>query len=158
VSQAAKYHLSLAGEYFVAAELNRRGIRAAVTFGNAKSADVIASSPLGLKSIAIEVKSARGAAWVIGSTVPPPSKQPWVFVHVPSEPTDAVTYYILLQSELHEILTKKAAEYLRSFRERRGREFDKRPVWDFKRSEATAFEGLWGKVLDQLRDEWVRTT
>jgi hypothetical protein len=90
--------------------------------------------------------------------VPPPSKQPWVFVHVPSEPTDAVTYYILLQSELHEILTKKAAEYLRSFRERRGREFDKRPVWDFKRSEATAFEGLWGKVLDQLRDEWVRTT
>jgi len=35
--QAQKYHLSLAGEFYVAAELQRRGISAAVTYGNAKT-------------------------------------------------------------------------------------------------------------------------
>ena len=42
--QAQKYHLSLAGEFYVAAELQRRGISAAVTYGNAKNADVVAFS------------------------------------------------------------------------------------------------------------------
>jgi hypothetical protein len=40
--QAQKYHLSLAGEFFVAAELQRRGVAAAVTYDNAKNADVVA--------------------------------------------------------------------------------------------------------------------
>lgn len=40
--QAVKYHLAMAGEYFVAAQLHRLGVSAAVTFGNAKTADVVA--------------------------------------------------------------------------------------------------------------------
>lgn len=55
--QAQKYHSSLAGEFFVAAELQRQGIAAAVTYGNAKNADVVAFSISGDKAVVIEVKS-----------------------------------------------------------------------------------------------------
>ena len=44
-SQQRKYNLSLAGDFFVAAELQRRGVMASVTYGNAKKADVVAFSP-----------------------------------------------------------------------------------------------------------------
>ena len=37
-----KSHLSLAGEYRVASELLKRGLNATVTFGHAKSVDVVA--------------------------------------------------------------------------------------------------------------------
>jgi len=42
----ADSHLSgLAGEFFVAAELLRRGIQTSVTFGNAKAIDLLAHNP-----------------------------------------------------------------------------------------------------------------
>ena len=40
--QSTKHKLGLSGEFLVAGELLRRGITAAVTYGNAKKADVIA--------------------------------------------------------------------------------------------------------------------
>ena len=70
--QAEKYHLSLAGEFYVAAELQRRGISAAVTYSNAKKADVVAFSS-GSYAVAIEVKSTPGPDWVVGGSVPQPS-------------------------------------------------------------------------------------
>jgi hypothetical protein len=86
--QAQKYHLSLAGEFFVAAELQRRGICAAVTYGNAKSADVVAFSLSGEKAVVIEVKSTSSPKWVVGGTIPSASEKPWVFVYLPTEPSD----------------------------------------------------------------------
>ena len=55
--QAAKYHLSLAGEYYVAAELQRRGIHASVTYGNAKQTDVVAFCEASTRAVVIEVKA-----------------------------------------------------------------------------------------------------
>jgi hypothetical protein len=43
-NQKRKYMLGLSGEFLVAGELLRREISAAVTYGNAKKADVIAVS------------------------------------------------------------------------------------------------------------------
>ena len=45
----------LAGEYFVAAELCRRGYSIGVTMGNAKAVDLLAEK--GSKTIAIQVKA-----------------------------------------------------------------------------------------------------
>jgi len=53
-----KYHLSLAGEYRVASELLKRKLNATVTFGNAKSADVVAYGP-NRKAIIVEVKTSQ---------------------------------------------------------------------------------------------------
>jgi hypothetical protein len=56
--QEQKYMLSLAGEFLVAGELLRRNMTAAVTYGNAKRADVVAVS--GRSAVPIEVKTTRG--------------------------------------------------------------------------------------------------
>lgn len=55
--QEEKYHLSMAGEFFVAAQLQRLGVSASVTYGNAKSADVVAFAKDKDIAVIIEVKS-----------------------------------------------------------------------------------------------------
>ena len=68
--QKIKYNLGMAGEFFVAAQLQRFGLSASVTYGNAKKADVITVSEKTGKAIIIEVKSTSQKKWVIGNYVP----------------------------------------------------------------------------------------
>ena len=60
-----KYYLSLAGEYRVASELLKRNLNATVTFGNAKSTDVIAYGS-NRKARIIEVKTSQQKNFVTG--------------------------------------------------------------------------------------------
>ncbi len=151
MSQAQKYHLSLAGEFYVAAELHRRSIQAAVTYGNAKRADVVAFSTSREKSVVIEVKSTLQARWVVGDRVPAPSRTPWVFVRMPADPDAPATYYVVLQSDLHRILALDEAAYRRKYRERHGgQEFRGRPVWNFTSKQAEPFKNAWEHIRGQL--------
>jgi len=52
----------VAGEYFVAAELSRRGFMASVTLRNADSIDIHASSPKAERLFAIQVKTQQKSA------------------------------------------------------------------------------------------------
>ena len=63
-TQSEKHRLGLTGEYLVAGELLRRGIDAAITYGNAKKADVVAFSEERL--LRIEVKTTSQIKWVLG--------------------------------------------------------------------------------------------
>ena len=149
--QDQKYHLSLAGEFFVAAELQRHGISAAVTYGNAKNADVVAFSISGDKAVVVEVKSTSQPKWVVGGTLPLASSKPWVFVHLPIDPTDPPEYYIILQSELHDILTPIEEDYYRKFKEKHGIDFgDRKGVVNFTRKQAEPFKNQWAKIIRQL--------
>lgn len=47
----------IAGEYFVAAELSRRGCIASVTLRNTHGVDILASNANGTKTVAIQVKT-----------------------------------------------------------------------------------------------------
>lgn len=49
----------LAGEFFVAAELLKRGLQTSVTFGNAKSIDLLAYNPITSRSFTVQVKAIR---------------------------------------------------------------------------------------------------
>ena len=49
----------VSGEYFVAAELSRRGYIASITLRNTASVDILASSADGSRQVAIQVKTAR---------------------------------------------------------------------------------------------------
>lgn len=49
----------LAGELFVAAELLKRGLQTSVTFGNAKSIDLIAYNPKTERTFTVQVKATR---------------------------------------------------------------------------------------------------
>jgi hypothetical protein len=103
-TQAQKYSLAVAGEFFVAAQIYRLGARASVTYGNAKRADVVAVGQTSGKAAVIEVKSSSAGRWPVGSRVPPPSKQLWVFVHLPHNASEAPEYFVLTQHQLHQVL------------------------------------------------------
>ena len=49
--------VGVAGEYFAAAELSRRGYIASITLRNTKGIDIIATNEEGSKSINIQVKA-----------------------------------------------------------------------------------------------------
>jgi hypothetical protein len=69
----AKSTSGLAGEFFVLAELLKRGYQASFTLGNAKTVDIFASNPRTGKTVRIQVKTNSGiprkdnhAKWQIG--------------------------------------------------------------------------------------------
>jgi hypothetical protein len=60
-----KYHLNLAGEYRICAELLKRGIFATVTYGNMKGCDVVAVGS-NRRAAIIEVKTSQSNRFVTG--------------------------------------------------------------------------------------------
>jgi hypothetical protein len=90
----------LAGELFVAAELLKRDIQTSVTFGNAKSIDLLAYNPDIGKPFQIQVKSLRSNNYFL--TPPRDRIHPdhvWVFVLL-NKPGVAVRYFIVLGADL----------------------------------------------------------
>ena len=57
----------IAGEYFVAAELSRRGYIASLTLRNTKGIDILASNTDETKSVGIQVKAIQGGGkeWML---------------------------------------------------------------------------------------------
>lgn len=57
----------IAGEYYVAAELSRRGYVASLTLRNTKGIDILASNVDATRTVGIQVKThqGRGAEWVL---------------------------------------------------------------------------------------------
>ena len=148
--QAEKYHLSLAGEFYVAAELQRRGIGAAVTYGNAKKADVVAFST-GSLAVTIEVKSTPGGRWVVGGRLPQSSPAPWVFVQVPASPLAPPSFYVLSQRQLFDVLSPGDLAYRRNYLARHGEEYgERRGVVNLTLEQATPFKDRWETIVDLL--------
>lgn len=68
-----RLHSSLsgvAGEYFVAAELSRRGYLASITLRNSREIDVLAASADASRSVGIQVKANQGSSpsWLLRRT------------------------------------------------------------------------------------------
>lgn len=150
--QNDKYQLSIAGEFFVAAQLQRLGVSASVTYGNAKRADVVAVSRETGKAVAIEVKSSNKSRWPVGSRVPVSSRQPWVFVHFPTESHEPPEFFVLLQSDLHVLLEPAETSYMQRYREKHGKEYgeDKVGVAAASRKEILQFKDNWKCILGLL--------
>ena len=57
----------VSGEYFVAAELSRRGFIASITLRNTKGVDILASNSEASRSVAIQVKTNQGSRreWIM---------------------------------------------------------------------------------------------
>ncbi len=76
--------VGIAGEYFVAGELSRRGLIAAVTLRNTRGIDILVSRPGGKTSATIQVKTSlsRTASWLLNKSdeVPKGPNHYYVFV------------------------------------------------------------------------------
>ena len=144
-SQARTHSIGLAGEFLVAGELLRRGIMAAVTYGNAKKADVVAVN--GSKAASLEVKSTSEAKWVLGGTLPEAAGSIWVLVHLPTDTLQPPAYYVLTGAELRAVVLPAHDAYNARFREKHGRDFDGKGVVSIQRKLIDARHlGAWDKV------------
>jgi hypothetical protein len=154
ILQDKKYHLSLAGEFYVAAELQRRGVSATVTYGNAKRADVVAfSNTDDERVVKVEVKTTTSEdKWVIGNKVPERSLTPWVFVRIP-EGDGHPDFFVLTQTEINQILTPVADEYRHQYLARHGEEFKGRGVETLRLQQIQSHRNAWCKIVNRLRTE-----
>jgi hypothetical protein len=79
----------VAGEYFVAAELSRRGYVASLTLRNTRGIDILASNTDATKSVGIQVKTSQGtrADWILNAKAEKDEAENlfYVFVCLPSE-------------------------------------------------------------------------
>jgi len=74
----------IAGEYFVAAELSRKGFIAAVTLRNTRGADILVSRPGGKKSATIQVKTMQNGRieWLLTKSDETPKGENHYYVFV----------------------------------------------------------------------------
>jgi hypothetical protein len=142
--QNKKYTMSVAGEYFVAAELNYRGIPASITYGNAKKADIVAFSPERKKCEVIEVKTTEQSKWVVGGKMPIDPDLIWIFVLLSEE--NSPRYFIMSGADLFSILEPENIAYRKRYFEKHGVEYNKKGVVSLKQKLALPFEDNWELV------------
>jgi hypothetical protein len=87
----------VSGEYFVAAELSRRGYISSVTLKNTKGIDILVSNENGSKLIGIQVKTNQGSrkAWVLSGKAENVSDDLLIYVLVNLNGLGAPDYYIV---------------------------------------------------------------
>lgn len=74
----------VAGEYFVAAELSRRGVIASLTLRNSKGVDILAANEDGTRTAMIQVKTNKG------------SKRSWILSQKAENAADERLFYVLV--------------------------------------------------------------
>ena len=92
----------IAGEYFVAAELTRRGYIASLTLRNTRGIDILASNLNATKSVGIQVKAVqgRGKSWMLNQKVESSEATNLFFVFIRLNHLDAPEYYIVPREEV----------------------------------------------------------
>ncbi len=160
-SQQQKYSLNLAGEFYVAAELNRRGIFASVTYGAAKNADVLAFDQQSKQTATIEVKTTGhpNKKWITGQHSIDKnsihSQLFWVLVLVPDKENidTAPRFFVFTSKELVERVSENHDSYRTGYQEKHGFPFqESKGVYSLSVEEAEAMqaEGKWSKISDWL--------
>lgn len=97
----------IAGEYFVAAELSRRGFVASITLRNTKGIDILASNADATKSVDIQVKTCRGSRpdWMMNRKAEADLAENLFYVFVCLPPDGPPAYYVVPR--------KNVAKYVR---------------------------------------------
>ena len=146
---ARKYATGLAGEFLVAGELLRRGVMAAVTYGNAKKADVVAFRAG--RAVTLEVKSTSEAKWILGDSLPDDAASLWVLVFLPADTALPPEYFVLTSGELRDTLLPHWEAYMSRYVSKHGREFAGKGVVSVQREWLGAsHRGAWHKAINAL--------
>jgi hypothetical protein len=146
--QDRKHLIGLAGEFLVTGELLRREIMAAVTYGNAKKADVVAFH--GGHSVQLEVKSTSAAEWVLGGTLPEDTSNLWVLVHLPEDRSKPPQYFVLTSADLRRLVLPRHEAYNTRYRQKYGKECSRGVVKVQRRLIDESYRGAWHKVRAAL--------
>jgi len=99
----------IAGEYYVAAELSRRGYLAAITLRNSDGIDILVSSYDGENMISIQVKTTQGKKkWILNKKVEGEKSKNkfFIFVYIPISINESPEYFIVNST----VLASKTSE------------------------------------------------
>ena len=109
--------IGVAGEYFVAAELSRRGYVASITLRNTKGIDIIASNEEGNKTVNIQVKtkSAGFKDWILSKKSESITNKNMFYVFVSlGEDTDNPDFYIVPTKDVANYVKKGHKKWLKT--------------------------------------------
>ena len=107
----------VSGEYFVAAELSRRGIVASLTQRNTMGIDILATNECGSESVNLQVKTSQGKGkrWMLNKKAEIASQKNLVYIFVSLQSTgDAPEYHIVPSRIVAEYITRTHQEWLNS--------------------------------------------
>ena len=103
--------VGVAGEYFAAAELSRRGYIASITLRNTKGIDIIATNEKGSKSINIQVKTSSNrtprGGWILNQKAEQISDNNlfYIFVTIPKN-NESPSFHIVPSKDIaHDVKT-----------------------------------------------------
>ena len=96
--------VGVAGEYFAAAELSRRGYIASITLRNTKGVDIIATNEAASKSVNIQVKTSSGSGrggWILNKKAEEMSEDNlfYIFVKIPKD-NESPSFHIVPSKKL----------------------------------------------------------
>jgi hypothetical protein len=97
VKALSSIQAGISGEYFVAAELSRRGYVASLTLRNTKGIDVLASNADATKSVGIQVKTCQGMKpeWLLNVKAENDSAENLFYVFVCLPDRGAPSFYVV---------------------------------------------------------------
>ena len=122
---------------------------AAVTYGNAKKADVVAIHEG--RSATIEVKTTSESRWVLGNALPPEGASRWVLVHLPTDLTQSPEYFVLTGTELRGAVQPRHDAYNAAYMAKHGEPYSKLGVVSVLRNEIDdRHRGAWRKISATL--------
>lgn len=94
----SKQLVGISGEYFVAAELSRRGYLAAITLRNSDGVDILVSDIEGNNLLSVQVKTTQNKLkWILSKKVEEEksNKKFFVFVSIPEDTEMQPKYFIV---------------------------------------------------------------
>jgi Holliday junction resolvase-like predicted endonuclease len=95
----------IAGEYYVAAELSRRGYLAAITLRNSEGIDILVSNIEGSKLVSIQVKTTQNKEkWILSKKIENEKSKNkfFIFVKIPNDINSKPEYHIINSEKLSE--------------------------------------------------------
>lgn len=118
-SKLAKGLSGAAGQYFVAAELSRRGLIATVTLRNARGVDVLASNASATRTIGVQVKTNQFSKrkWLLHSSAES-LKSPdlfYIFVNL-NGLNGTPTYHIVESSNVAADIRRRNRQFLKGLK------------------------------------------
>jgi hypothetical protein len=151
----------VAGEYFVAGELSRRGYIACLTLRNTRGIDILASNASGSSSVGIQVKAHKGYSkrWLLNGKAESYCADDLFYVFVRLPPQGGLPeHYIVPSKVVASAIKQSHAKWLESH-DRHGREHHDNPMRSFSdralEAICDASSGTCESAkVDHYRDRW----
>jgi len=105
----------IAGEYYAAAELSRRGLLAAITLRNSDSIDILASSIDGETQISVQVKTTQNKRkWPLSEKVEKEysNKKIYIFINILNNKISRPEFFLIHSKDLAEHISKGHQKWL----------------------------------------------